>query len=124
MADVLFVFGMHIVSLADIDGYGHPRVRQPKRDELSLAHLRPLALTWSFVRGKNICQLNPKEWQIEPLPLISPIVDQGRKEFAILMTAIVVRLALVPNNTTYRVPQKGGYRAIPQSGGAMNGTRI
>ena len=112
-ADRLFPFRMNVIPLAHIGDHSHPNVRQRfGRQQLRFPQLRPITLPGFFrdcfqrallaliVRR----QLHGQKSKIPLLPILPPVSDQVGEQFAILMRASGVRLALVPDGAFDREP--------------------
>jgi hypothetical protein len=95
--DVLFVSGMNVVFIAEIDRGRHAGVGQPKRQALRLPQFGPRILGW-FRLVRLIARELHEQKRHCVAPLAAPIADQRRKQRAVLRRSIDIRIALVPED--------------------------
>ncbi len=107
---------MDVIRIADVDRHGHARVRQVQRLELRLAQVSPGV---SRAPGRpEVRKLDEQEGEFVLAPGAPPVANHGRESPSVLVGAVDVRLALVPDGATDGNPGQRRDHGIVEACGA------
>ena len=111
----LFVGGVDVVLVADVDGDGHAGVDEVEGAALGVAEEAPVF--FGAVEGGD---LREEEGEVALTPLGAPVLDHGGEEAAVEGRAVEggVGFALVPDDSADGERGEGGDHGVVESGGA------
>src|SRR5205814_1540086 len=91
LTNIELVFGMAILSFADIDGDDEPGFRHfNRRAPLCFAQKAPWIIGWLRLHVMKIGKLNDAEGEVSLAPPLPPGLDHGRQQDFVLLSAIFV----------------------------------
>ena len=106
MRDIMLVFRMDVLPLAEVGNHGLAGIGQLHRLRLRLAEFRPVAIAGAGLLGFEVRQLHPIERKIALRLLPAPFLDQEREQGLVLVGPARIVFALIPNHTFYAVTKR------------------
>lgn len=114
LGDGLFLFGVDIFGVADVHGDDHSGVGEGEGLELSLAEEGGGVGIGAVVVGSD---LDVVEGEVALVPLGTPVGDEVREEGAVLLGALDVRFALIPDDAAEGEGDEGVDHGIVEARG-------
>src|ERR1700730_16509387 len=117
LADVKLVAWVDVVRFANIDDDRHACLRRSQRHHLCFAQLGPIAVSRLRLGRPPTSELNEIERKLTLVPRRPPITDHRREEGPILISAIGIALALVPDRAANRIRlERRDHRIVENAG--------